>query len=118
MATLVAFRNERTGEIKSLKVGWSWVLFLFGPVLGIPFFIRKHYPLAFMMIAWDIVCAILPQDQEWGIAIVRGGAIGLAIGLGKKGNKLTAEYYLKHGWELVDPESENAIIAREKWALA
>jgi len=112
----VAFRNQTTGEVRLVKVGWSWTLFLFGPILGIPFFMRKFYPAAVLMIAWDIVCIVVP-DSSVTDTLLRGTGIGIAMLLGMRGNQETAKYYLKHGWELAEPESTVALDAIEKWAL-
>jgi len=33
--------NHRTDELKNIKVGFSWVLFLFSSMLDIPLFLRR-----------------------------------------------------------------------------
>ena len=116
MATQVAFRNQSTGEMKSVKVGWSWTLFLFGSVLGIPFFMRKFWSAGVAMIAWDILCVVIANSAS--DTLLRGAGIGLGMALGIYGNKETARYYLKHGWELAEPDADATICAKEKWALA
>ena len=115
MTNEVTFRKIDSGETRAVKVGWSWTLFLFGPVLGIPFFLRKAYPYGLLMIAWNVFCLILPASME---AIAIGGDIGLAMWLGRWGNRTTAQYYLGHGWEFADPDSESAALARAQWSLA
>jgi hypothetical protein len=37
----VTMKNPKTGESKEIKVGWSWILFLFSCFLGLPLFLRK-----------------------------------------------------------------------------
>ena len=37
----VTFRNPKTGELKQVKVGWSWILFLFSGLFGLPLFLRR-----------------------------------------------------------------------------
>ena len=32
----IAMKNPKSGEIKEITVGWSWMLFLFSGCLGIP----------------------------------------------------------------------------------
>lgn len=118
MATVVGFRDRQSGEIRSVKVGWSWTLFLFGPVLGIPLFMRGLHSPGFAVIGLNALCALLPLMVDGSDNIARGAAIGLAIVLGLHGNKMTAQHYLKHGWDWADPESEAAAYAQAKWELA
>lgn len=40
MAVRAAFRNPRTGELREVKVGWSWTLFFFSGLFGLPLFLR------------------------------------------------------------------------------
>lgn len=115
MTTIVGFRNQQTGEVKTINVGWSWVLFLFGGCLGIPFFIRKVYPYAVAMVGWNLLALFAPPALGGAIASI--GA-GIAIFLGLKGNELTAKYYLQNGWEWSDPESEGTAAAQAKWGIA
>lgn len=117
MANEVNFRHKETGEVKSVKVGWSWTLFFFGAVLGIPFFMRKATTLGFMMVGWNCFCLILTA-MGTGDELVRFGGVGLSVALGMFGNQKTAEYYLQHGWALEDPNGEMAQLATEKWKLA
>ena len=65
----VAFKNPRTGELRKVKVGWSWTLFLFSGVLGIPLFLRKLNIWGFVFLALWIVNLIIssmdfPGDQK------------------------------------------------------
>lgn len=115
MAVEVALRNEKTGEIKNLKVGWSWTLLLFGQFFGIPFWARKVYSQAILMVAWDILFVVVPESES-GFRLV--GSVVMGCALGFFGNKLTAQYYLKHDWAFVDPETEAAEYARQQWGLA
>ena len=117
MVAHVAFRKLDTGESKTVKVGWSWTLFFFGPIFGIPFWIRKFYTYAALMIGWDALCILIPDSSHLN-TLVRGASIGLSITLGREGNKLTAQYYLNNGWQFVDPDADATIYARQKWALA
>ncbi len=117
MATNVQFSNEQTNELKSVKVGWSWTLFFFGPVLGIPFFIRKAYPMALTMVVWNLGCIFAPEGAGMDL-LIAGVGIGIAVYLGREGNKLTAQHYAKNGWSIVDPESDAAVEARARWSLA
>lgn len=117
MATHVSFRNRHTGEIKSVKVGWSWVLFFFGPVFGIPFWMRKVYTYGALVVGWNISCGIASEIGGLDTVAMVGGVV-LAVLLGLRGNQLTAKYYVENGWELAEPEDQASIEAMEKWALA
>ena len=103
MAANVAFKNSKTGEVKSLKVGWSWVLFLFSSFLGLPLFLRKlHVWGAFFLALWIVnivVPAMASSPEEAQIASLSISLIflGLAIFMGIKGNELTAKNYLENG---------------------
>jgi hypothetical protein len=121
MTTNVAFRNPRTGQIKEVKVGWSWTLFFFAGVMGIPLFLRKLNAWGFLFLAlWTVnaLCQTLVSDPiAKSAALLVYGIILLAlkIWIAKHGNQLTAENYLDCGWEFVDPQSEPTKYAKAKW---
>jgi hypothetical protein len=121
MTTNVAFRNPRTGQIKEVKVGWSWTLFFFAGVLGFPLFLRKLNAWGLLFLAlWAVnaLCQCLMTDPVMKSAALLGyGAIliALKVWIAKRGNQLTAENYLDSGWEFVDPQSEGAKYAKAKW---
>src|SRR3979490_2309475 len=52
MAINIAFQNPQSGDIRFVKVGWSWVLFFFSGILGIPLFQWRLY-------AWGSVFAAM-----------------------------------------------------------
>jgi hypothetical protein len=114
MAAHIVFRNIASGEVKTVKEGWSWTLSLFGTILGIPLWMRKVYPQAATLVVWDILCVVLPESYDWMVTIF---GLAICVLLGLRGNKMTAEYYLKHGWELADPDAEDTIRAMQNWAL-
>lgn len=122
MATHVSFRNQYTGEIKSVKVGWSWTLFLFSNVFGIPLFLRKLYSYGFLLLGLSCVQFVLgviddPSLNTISKAISFGQLIA-AVYLGRNGNQMTAKNYLENGWEWAEPGDDATIYAQEKWALA
>jgi hypothetical protein len=49
---VVTFKNPKSGELKPVKVGWSWVLFLFSGVFGIPSFLRQLNGLGAVFLAF------------------------------------------------------------------
>jgi len=114
----VTFKNGKTGEMKNIKVGWSWILF-FGTLflLGIPHFLRG-------LVVWGILAAVLNllglfflnvPSALMTLSIVQ---LGLAIFLFIKGNEITAKNYLEKNWEIIDPESLNVKNAKSAWGLA
>jgi hypothetical protein len=121
MTVNVAFRNPRTGQIKEIKVGWSWTLFIFAGVLGIPLFLRKLNTWGALFLALWVVnalCQCLATDVTarsvalWSYAVI---LLTLKVWIARHGNRLTAESYLDAGWQFVDPQGESAKYARAMW---
>jgi hypothetical protein len=119
----IPMKNPKTGEIKQVKVGWSWTLFLFSGFIGIPLFLRKLYVWGGIFLALWIVNLLGPAlaGQDAGAAI---GAtmfvvfLGLEIWIGIKGNEMTAKNYLELGWTFVDPDGDATKFAKGKWGIA
>lgn len=111
----VQFNNPRTGQIKSVKIGWSWSLFLSGGFIGIPLFLQG-------LSIWGAVMASL-----WAIGFVISSGtgtfiltligMGLSIFVGLKGNEMLAKNYLKYGWEFADPDNDIVKIAKRQWRI-
>lgn len=120
MSVSVNLKNDKTGEIKQVKVGWSWILFLFSGFLGIPLFLRKLYPLASLFVAlWvcNFALATFVPDDAIGLGILQFIFLGLAIWLGIKGNEMTGKNYLENGYSWQDPESDEVIEAKRRWSI-
>lgn len=117
----VAFRNEATGQVKFMKVGWSWTAFLFSGFLGIPLILRGLYAWAAVeIVLWetDVFLDVLPESEAAGMRIMLAATIiGLAIFFGIKANELGGKHHLENGWRFVEPASPEAELAREKWGL-
>ena len=116
------FKNPKTGELKSVKVGWSWTLFFFSGFLGFPLFLRGLYVWGGVFLTLWVVNLLFSfvgdSDQAAGAAIVFTFIfLGLAIWAAIKGNELTAKNYLEKGWELADPESAQTKFAKGKWGI-
>lgn len=118
----IAMKNPKTGEIKEVKVGWSWTLFLFSGLFGLPLFLRKLNLWGAIFFALWVVNLIVPsivsgEERD----IIEGFLfiifIGLQIFIGVKGNELTAKNYLEKDWIFVDLESEFTKIAKMKWGI-
>jgi hypothetical protein len=123
MSLHVAFRNPRTGEIKQVKVGWSWVLFLFSGVFGLPLFLRRLYVWGGIFLVLWLVNLIAPslmyeEDANVTIAIFGVVFLSLQIWLGIKGNEMTAKNYLDNGWVFAEPDSDITRNAKLRWGVA
>lgn len=117
-AVTVQLRNDRSGEIKRIKVGWSWVLFLFSTFLGIPLFLRRLQLLGVLfLVIWFINAALTLALGPVGIAVSLL-LIPLSIWMGLKGNEITGKKLLETGWSFSDPDGENAKYAKIRWRLA
>jgi hypothetical protein len=119
----IAMKNPKTGEIKEVKVGWSWTLFLFSGFIGIPLFLRRLHVWGAVFLALWIVNLIGPAlaGPDAGGTIAGGMFfvfLGLEIWIGIKGNEMTAKNYLELGWTFVDPDNEAAKFAKGKWGIA
>lgn len=132
----VAMKNPQTGEIKEVKVGWSWILFFFSGFFGLPLFLRKLNTWGCVFLCafiFNIFLNILPfmvmESMETDAILTLLGVcstvslvvlcfeFGLAIYMGSKGNELTAKNYLKLGWVLAEPDSDDVKVAKSKWGL-
>lgn len=118
----VAMKNPKTGEIKEVKVGWSWTLFLFSGFFGLPLFLRKLHVWGGVFLAlWAInmiVPRILPSDEGAFFAIgLFFICFGLQIFLAIKGNEMTAKNYLENGWTFVEPDSELTKMGKMRWGI-
>ncbi len=120
---LVSMKNPKIGEIKEVKVGFSWILFLFSGFFGLPLFLRKLYVWGGVFLAlWvvNVILGIVAEESESAAIIylfLQFVFIGLAIFMGIKGNELTAKNYLEQGWEFVDGDSEAVKQAKRKWNI-
>ena len=118
MAAVVQLRNDRSGEIKRIKVGWSWVLFFFCTLLGIPLFLRRLYGLGIMFLAIWILSAAGSMLLGPAGSVITLLLIPLNVWMGLKGNEITGKKLLETGWSFSDPGGENAKYAKTKWKLA
>ena len=119
----VAMTNPKTGEVKEVKVGWSWILFLFSGFFGLPLFLRKlHVWGGIFLILW-IVYIIAPsimqnEEEALGLMILLNLVfLGLQIWLGIRGNEMTAKNYLELGWNFTNPDSDEVKFTKGKWGI-
>lgn len=118
----VGMKNPKTGEIKQVKVGWSWTLFFFSGMFGIPLFLRGLYIWGAVFLAVGSINVIMPAPTEelQAVGMLFNALIylGLQVYMSIKGNELTAKNYLEKNWTFVDPESEDTTVAKERWGIA
>ena len=119
----VILRNRSSGETKEIKVGFSWILFLFAGWLGIPLFLRRlHVWGAVLLALWivDVLVVVMSSPEEGSTIALSINLIfgALQIWLGIKGNEMTAKNLLENGWEFTDSSSDAVRFARLKWGLA
>lgn len=116
----VTMKNPKTGELKEVKIGWSWTLFLFSGFFGLPLFLRKLYVWGGVFLAlWILSFALVgftdgDAPADWILTFI---FFGLEIFVAIKGNELTAKNYLELGWEFTEPDSDTVRMAKGKWGL-
>ncbi|QKF78228.1 hypothetical protein [Arcobacter defluvii] len=119
----IEMTNPKTGEVKEIKVGWSWILFLFSSFFGLPLFLRRLYIWGGILLSLGIVYIIAPsmmydEEESLGLIIVLNLVfLGLQIWLGIKGNEMTAKNYLELGWHFTNPNSDEVKFAKGKWGI-
>jgi hypothetical protein len=111
----VKFNNPRTGQIKSVKVGWNWGFFMAGSLIGLPLFWSGFSLWGSVMVSLWVLGLVISHGM--GRVILSAIGMGLSIFLGVKGNEMIAKNYLKLGWEFADPESDTVKIAKEQWGI-
>lgn len=118
MSIHVTFKNPKTGELKQVKVGWSWTLFLFAGLFGLPLFLRKLNTLGFLfLLMWAVNFVASLYLGPVGV-VTTCLFLGLCIWIAIKGNELTAKNYLERGWEFSNPDTDIVKVAKAKWGLA
>ena len=124
MKIKIALKNPRTGEIRAVKLGFSWTLFFFSGFLGLPLFMRRLYGLAAVFLVLWAANLALPriatsrEDQaimSWTMLLI---IIGLSVWMGRKGNEYTAKQYLDSGWTFAEPNSDLTRLAAQAWGVA
>jgi hypothetical protein len=116
-------KHERTGELQSIKVGWSWTLFLFSQFWAIPLFYRQLFDWAMIQL---VLTALTLTYGVFGEAesdlmvfafVLALGTIGVSIFVGQRGNELTAKRMLRDGWVFAEPDAQLTQHAKRAWSL-
>lgn len=119
----VDLQNSRSGEMKRIKVGFSWVLLFFSGFLGLPLFLRRLYVWGGVFLALWIVNFIGPsiagadEDAVMIQVVMFLIMLGLSIWLAIKGNEMTAKNLLEQGWEFSESDSDATKFAKHRWGL-
>lgn len=114
MAKVIKMTNPKTNETKNIKLGWSWILFLFSGFFGIPLFLRKLNKLGMIFFVFCVTIFILPPELMNVVSFV---LMCLQIWVSIKGNEITIKNYLKLGWEFSEPDSEETKFAIKKLGI-
>jgi hypothetical protein len=119
----VGFKNPESGEIRQVKVGFSWMLFFFSGFIGVPLFYRG-------LITWGVIYA-----GFWVLAMIFNLASGssdtaaalyllislvglaLSVFMGVKGNEITARSLLARGWRVLDTDSDFTRMGLARWGI-
>ena len=117
--------NPRTGELKAIKVGFSWTLLLFAGFFGIPLMLRKLYGWAALFLAISLLSPFAMElanaetDQEVFIAFTLSFGFQLAalLIIAIKGNELTAKRLIDKGWTFANPDRLETQLAKRKWGF-
>ncbi|MBI3699188.1 MAG: hypothetical protein HY242_01905 [Afipia sp.] len=122
MAIRIALRDLRTAETRLVKVGWSWTIFFFAWLFGIPLFMRKLVSWGFVFLAMNLIFMLTQPNFEnhpasflWVVTGIL--QVILIFYLSIKGNELTAKGLLARGWEFVEPQSDITKYAKMRWHI-
>src|SRR5579872_5578329 len=102
MALRITLQNPRTGELRRVKVGWSWTLFLLADFFGLPLFLRGLNSWGAVILMLWAVSVLVPDLSS--VTILAG--LGVHVWLGLKGNEMSARKCLDRGWVLADRDDD------------
>lgn len=120
---MVLFKNENTGEMKEVKLGFSWTILFFGTFFGIPFFLRKLYAIGAAIIVANLVYgAVMQYTFESGdLGLASSFYLGYTVAnvvLAFIGNKLGAKKLVELGFKIVEKDETRRSFIKAKWELS
>jgi hypothetical protein len=122
MAIKAAMQNSQTGEIRHVKVGWSWVLFLFSGFFGIPLFRRNLTTWGRLFLSFNVTYFLTVWSHgalaNFIFFVVFAAQSALLFLLGAKGNEITAKTWLSEGWQFADPSADATKLAKLQWGIS
>lgn len=117
MTLMIPFKKTKSGEIKRVKLGISWTTFFFN-YLGIVFFLRGVWSWGVISLIINAIYALvalsLESTESHMVAYV---AVFINTWIAVKSNEWTAKFYLNHGYEAYEPESDETRLAYSVWSL-
>jgi len=111
----VKMKNPITGELKEVKIGWSWTIFFLSGFFGIIFFLRKLNIWGGIFLALSVAMLFTTAQPEITLYLTLIFWV-LIIWLSVKGNEMTAKNYLELGWEFSDTD-DSVEFAKGKWGI-
>jgi hypothetical protein len=114
------------GRIKWVKDGFAWDLFVLSPLLGLPLFWRKLHAWGALMLglllAWFVAWFLLGRFADGHTVNLAGDVFAaiffvLDLFLGWRGNRMTAQAYVRHGWTVDHPDYAATRKLMARWKL-
>jgi ribosomal protein L40E len=109
----ITLYNKNSDQIHMASIGFSWSLFLFSGILGIPCFIKKLYGYGFVFLIIDIVSIVNYMTNDSLVTftnvnmtllfLIGSNVVSfiLSVLIGINGNKLSIKSYLDEGYSFV-----------------
>jgi hypothetical protein len=120
VAIKVGMKNA-AGDVKLVKVGWSWTCFLFGSFYGVPWYMRKlpiYGAIGAAIGILNTLSYILWGDAFTSLDAILGiASICFCCFGGMKANELTIRNYFEKGYKFTNPESAEFALMNNKYHI-
>jgi hypothetical protein len=123
----ITLYNKNSDQIHMASIGFSWSLFLFSGILGIPCFIKNLYGYGFVFLIIDIVSIVSNYNMmnnstnvNMTLLFLIGSSVVsfiLSILMGINGNKLSIKSYLSEGYSFVHQNDPNVKMIKMKLGI-